>query len=90
MPGFEKSYIETIAPLIGIRECRRIVGEFVLTESHVRNATAFDDAVCRNLGEAAAVACAEAKTAGCDLKALDGRMLKQRLMRDGAIYAPVV
>ncbi len=44
--GFEKSYISYVAPLIGIRECRRIVGDFMLTEEHVRNFTRFDDAVC--------------------------------------------
>jgi len=46
VPGFERSYIACIAPLMGIRECRRIEGDFVLTEEHVRSFTRFDDAVC--------------------------------------------
>jgi len=47
VPGFETSYISCIAPLIGIREGRRIVGDFILTEQHVRQFARFDDAVCR-------------------------------------------
>jgi hypothetical protein len=46
VPGFEKSYISYVAPLIGIRECRRIVGDFILTEQHIRQFARFDDAVC--------------------------------------------
>ncbi len=46
VPGFERSYISYIAPLIGIRECRRIVGDFILTEQHIRQFARFDDAVC--------------------------------------------
>ena len=46
VPGFDKSYIAQIAAMMGIRECRRIRGRFVLTEEHVRNLSRFDDAVC--------------------------------------------
>ena len=46
VPGFEKSNIDYIAPLIGIRECRRIVGKSVLTESDVRNFSHFEDGIC--------------------------------------------
>lgn len=34
-PGFQDSYVVDIAPQIGIRETRRIVGEYVLTEDDV-------------------------------------------------------
>ena len=46
VPGFGRCYIAQIAPMMGIRECRRIRGEFVLTEAHVRNLSRFPDAVC--------------------------------------------
>lgn len=47
VPGFKHSRIETVAPLIGMRECRRIEGRFVLCEQHVRNLAKFDDTICR-------------------------------------------
>ena len=46
-PGFERSYIAEIAPLIGIRECRRLVGEFVLSEQDVRELRHFADGICQ-------------------------------------------
>ncbi|MGQ9691435.1 MAG: FAD-dependent oxidoreductase, partial [Thermoproteota archaeon] len=36
------------APMVGVRESRRIVGEYVLTEQDYFNAKKFDDAVSRN------------------------------------------
>jgi hypothetical protein len=46
--GFEDSYISVIAPMLGIRESRRIVGEYVLTaEDYVAEAR-FPDAIARN------------------------------------------
>ena len=44
-PGFEKAYIVEIAPQIGIRETRRISGEYVLTEADILGCADFDDAV---------------------------------------------
>lgn len=46
--GFENAYIGTIAPMVGIRESRRIVGEYTLTEEDFLNEARFDDAVARN------------------------------------------
>lgn len=46
--GFERSYISVIAPLMGIRESRRVVGEYVLTEEDHANCQKFDDVVARN------------------------------------------
>ena len=43
--GFEHSYLTEIAPQIGIRETRRIVGDYVLTESDVLDCADFDDAI---------------------------------------------
>jgi glycine/D-amino acid oxidase-like deaminating enzyme len=47
LPGFEHAYIDQIAPQLGIRETRRIVGEYQLTVDDVLGARAFPDAICR-------------------------------------------
>ncbi|MEV7694299.1 FAD-dependent oxidoreductase [Microbacterium sp. NPDC089189] len=44
-PGFEDSYVVDIAPQIGIRETRRIRGEYVLTEQDVLGCADFDDSI---------------------------------------------
>ena len=44
-PGFEDSYIVDIAPQIGIRETRRIVGPYQLTEEDVLGCADFDDTI---------------------------------------------
>ena len=44
-PGFENSYIVDIAPQIGIRETRRIVGEYALSEDDVLDCVDFPDTV---------------------------------------------
>jgi hypothetical protein len=44
-PGFEDSYIVDIAPQIGIRETRRIVGRYQLTEDDVLDCADFDDTI---------------------------------------------
>jgi glycine/D-amino acid oxidase-like deaminating enzyme len=44
-PGFEQAYIVEIAPQIGIRETRRIVGEYVLTDEDILGCRDFDDAI---------------------------------------------
>jgi hypothetical protein len=44
-PGFEDSYIVDIAPQIGIRETRRIVGPYQLTEEDVLSCADFDDTI---------------------------------------------
>jgi hypothetical protein len=44
-PGFENSYIVDIAPQIGIRETRRIVGAYALSEDDVLDCVDFPDTV---------------------------------------------
>ncbi|MBX5467237.1 MAG: FAD-dependent oxidoreductase [Firmicutes bacterium] len=44
-PGFEDSYIVDIAPQIGIRETRRVVGEYQLTEDDVLDCADFPDTI---------------------------------------------
>jgi ribulose 1,5-bisphosphate synthetase/thiazole synthase len=47
LPGFEEAYIDQIAPQLGIRETRRVIGEYVLTVDDVLGARSFPDAICR-------------------------------------------
>lgn len=44
-PGFKNAKIKTIAPQLGIRETRRIVGEYKLTVEDLSNERAFDDCI---------------------------------------------
>jgi len=44
-PGFEQAYIVEIAPQIGIRETRRVLGEYVLTDSDILGCRDFNDTI---------------------------------------------
>jgi hypothetical protein len=44
-PGFERAYIADIAPQIGIRETRRVRGEYLLSEDDVLDCVDFPDAI---------------------------------------------
>jgi len=44
-PGFQDSYVVDIAPQIGIRETRRIIGPYQLTEDDVLGCADFDDSI---------------------------------------------
>jgi hypothetical protein len=44
-PGFERSHIADIAPQIGIRETRRVQGDYMLTEDDVLDCADFADAI---------------------------------------------
>ncbi|HEX5421515.1 MAG TPA: FAD-dependent oxidoreductase [Gammaproteobacteria bacterium] len=44
-PGFEEAYIVEIAPQIGIRETRRVTGEYVLTDEDILSCRDFDDTI---------------------------------------------
>jgi hypothetical protein len=45
VPGFANSYLLEIAPLLGVRESRRIVGDYVLRGDDVIGGRQFDDVV---------------------------------------------
>ncbi len=45
--GFENSFISYVAPQIGVRETRRITGEYVLNEDDVVEGRKFDDPVAK-------------------------------------------
>ena len=44
-PGFDRSYIVEIAPQLGIRETRRISGEYVLSEADILHCLDFSDTI---------------------------------------------
>ena len=46
--GCEEAYVSVVAPMMGIRESRRVVGEYVLTEDDHQACRKFDDVVARN------------------------------------------
>ena len=48
LPGFEKAYVCEIAPLIGVRESRRLIGQYVLTADDVLSARKFDDGIAKS------------------------------------------
>jgi len=45
LPGFENAILIGIAPNIGVRETRRIIGEYVLTEQDLVTGKLFDDSI---------------------------------------------
>lgn len=45
VPGFEHAYFTKMAPFIGIRETRRIVGQYIMTAEDVLGCARFDDAI---------------------------------------------
>lgn len=47
VPGFEKSYVAQSGVQVGVRETRRIMGDYQLTADDVLAARKFDDAVAR-------------------------------------------
>jgi hypothetical protein len=44
-PGFEKAYILEIAPQVGVRETRRVLGGHQLTEDDVLSCASFEDSI---------------------------------------------
>lgn len=51
VPGFEQAVIAAIAPRIGIRETRRVVGDVVLTGEDILAGRKFDDGVAKGCHE---------------------------------------
>lgn len=46
-PGFENAHLSGVAPRVGIRETRRILGEYVLTADDVLEGRKFDDGIAK-------------------------------------------
>jgi hypothetical protein len=45
VPGFSQSYLLDTAPVLGVRETRRVVGDYVLSEDDIVEARAFPDVI---------------------------------------------
>jgi len=45
VPGFEKAYFVKMAPFLGVRETRRIIGQYVMTKEDILACRHFDDAI---------------------------------------------
>lgn len=50
VPGFEKAILASIAPRVGIRETRRIVGQHILTAEEILSQTTYDDSIALGCG----------------------------------------
>jgi hypothetical protein len=50
IPGFEKAFIMDTASMLGIRESRRITGDYIFTDDDVNGLRKFDDVVVSNFG----------------------------------------
>lgn len=48
LPGFKNAYVSAIAPLMGIRESRRVVGEYVLTAEDHQQCRKFSNSIAQN------------------------------------------
>jgi len=46
VPGYEKCWLIDTAPLLGVRESRRVLGEYVMTGMDIASAAKFDDVIC--------------------------------------------
>jgi len=47
VPGFEGAWLQEMAPQIGVRESRRVMGDYLLTTEDVLAARKFDDGIAR-------------------------------------------
>jgi hypothetical protein len=45
VPGFEAAYIASSSPYVGVRETRRVLGEYILTADDLRTGRCFEDSV---------------------------------------------
>jgi hypothetical protein len=45
VPGFENAYLSGTSPAVGVRESRRVIGEYMLTTEDVLSCRRFDDGV---------------------------------------------
>lgn len=47
VPGFENAWLSRFPPMLGLREGRRIIGKYMLTEADATNGAQFEDAIGR-------------------------------------------
>lgn len=55
IPGLEQCHLARAGAAVGVRDTRRIVGEYVVTVEDARNGAAFDDVIARKYGAIDAV-----------------------------------
>ena len=48
LPGCENAYLGSYAPMVGVRESRRVQGDYTLTLDDILQCRTFPDAICRN------------------------------------------
>ncbi|MBO4367981.1 MAG: FAD-dependent oxidoreductase [Clostridia bacterium] len=48
LPGFEKSYISSVSGIVGIRESRRAVTDYIMTVEDIVSHRKFQDAICQS------------------------------------------
>ncbi|HYE80427.1 MAG TPA: FAD-dependent oxidoreductase, partial [bacterium] len=68
IPGFQKAFLQETATQIGVRESRRVVGEYMLTGEDVIHATKFPDVIARG-SFGIDIHCAD--YTGCGISGLD-------------------
>jgi len=73
IPGFEKAFIMDTASMLGIRESRRITGDYIFTDDDVNSLRKFDDAIVSNFG-------------GMEIHAIDGNGTKITELGEGEYY----
>lgn len=47
LPGFKNAYLQSTAPQVGVRETRRIMGDYVLSTDDLLSLKEFPDRICR-------------------------------------------
>lgn len=45
VPGYENAWMEKVAPFMGIRESRRVIGQYVLTDEDILSCRKFEDSI---------------------------------------------
>jgi hypothetical protein len=75
VPGFEKAFIMDTGSMLGIRESRRITGDYVFTEEDVNGFRKFDDVIVSNFG-------------GVEIHSTNGNGTKVVELGDGCYHVP--
>lgn len=91
VPGFENSYVSAVACLLGIRESRRIVGDYKVTLEDFNSAREFEDSIGRGAMPAGAHTPDGVTMYVYDLKPGDSMTIPYRCMlpkgKDGILVA---
>lgn len=48
LPGSEEAFVGVVAPMVGVRETRRIQGDYTLSVTDILDCARFEDSICRN------------------------------------------